>query len=71
MKKILSANADYFRTRCSANCAIRGTKLRNDFEHMRCDYMGSSYGETQPIDAELIDSVISKLKKNKAADLDT
>ena len=38
---------------------------------MRRDYKGSSGGEAQSIDAELIDSVISKFKKNKAAGLDT
>ena len=70
-KEIVSKFADYFRTRCSANCAIRGTKLTNDYENMRRDYKGSSGGEAQSIDAELIDSVISKCKKNKAAGLDT
>ena len=69
--EIGSKFADYFRIRCSANCAIRGTKLRNDYENKRRDYKGHFCGEAQPLDAELIDSVISKLKKYKAADLDT
>ena len=55
----------------SVKCAIRGTNLRNDSENKRRDYKGSSYDEAQPIDAELIERVISKLKKNKATGLDT
>ena len=56
---------------CSAYCAVRGTKLTNDYENKRRDYNCSSCGEAQPSDAELIESVISTLKKNKAAGLDT
>ena len=46
-------------------------RLISDYENKRRDYKGSSCGEAQPIDAELIDSAILKLKKNKAAGLDT
>ena len=45
--------------------------IRNDYRNMRRNYKRSSCGEAQPIEAELIDSVITKLKKNKAAGLDT
>ena len=50
-KVIVSIFVDYFRTCCSSNCAIRGTKLRNDYVNKRCDYKGRSCGEAQPIDA--------------------
>ena len=63
--EIVSKYPDYIRTCCSANCALRGTKLRGDYVNKRRDDESSSYGEAKPIDAELIDSVISKLKKNK------
>ena len=59
-KEIVSKFADYFRTCCCANCAIRGAKLRNDYENKRRDYKGSCFGDAQPMDAELIDSVLSR-----------
>ena len=60
----------HFSKACSSNNATTASQLKRTYDDMRKDYCGSWVDNTSKFDAELVDSVISKMKKGKAADLD-
>jgi len=60
----------YFSKACSSNNATTASQLKSTYDDMRKDYCGSWVDNTSKFDEELVDGVISKLKRVKAADLD-
>jgi len=61
----------HFSKACSSNNATTASQLKRTYDDMRKDYCSSWVDNTSKFDAELVDSVISKMKKAKASDLDS
>jgi hypothetical protein len=68
---IVDKFANFFSQCCSANNATRATQLRIDFISMRENYCGSANSDKYLFDVELISNIILKLKRGKAAGLDS
>ena len=62
--------AEHFDESCSPNCDLRNAQLKAEYEAMRPKYVGLSYSDDHGFDVELVDKIITELKKNKAAGLD-
>ena len=63
--------ADYFERCYTYNNAVRMKKLQDEYLVTREDYLGCHLpNDTCTIDAELVDSIIRKLERGKAADVD-
>jgi len=66
--------ADQFACHFAADCSsvsVSGTdRLKHEYEKLRPDYKGESLAETGHFDAELVENVILKTKRGKAAGLD-
>ena len=63
--------ARHFQRACSSVSDVGADKLRNQYESMRSIYEGLPHSDEYIIDAELVDQVIAKLKRGKAAGLDS
>jgi len=62
--------AEYF-VQSSANLTEEGSnKLRTDYDSKRSTYCGAPHCDAYTIDAELIDIIVHKMKRGKAAGLD-
>ena len=62
--------AEHFAESCFPNCDLRNAQLKADYEAMRTKYVGLLYSDDHVFDVELVDKIITGLKKNKAAGLD-
>ena len=60
----------HFVKSCSPNCDLRNAQLKADYEAMRTKYVGLPYSDDHAFDVELVDKIITELKRNKAAGLD-
>jgi len=60
----------YFSKACSSNTTSGAARLRREYSSLRADYCGSATDDSYNFDVELIESVIWKMKRGKAADLD-
>ncbi len=69
--KIAGKFRQHFARLSSAATDMGEQNLRGAYENLRPSYTGSPYMEYYAIDAELIEIVISELKRGKAAGLDT
>jgi len=63
--------ARHFSVACSHTTKTGAENLKQQYEGMRPTYCGSPHSEKYEMDAELIEQVISKLKRGKAAGLDS
>jgi len=55
----------------SCNNAMRAAELKAQYEHLRANYHGLPLTDENMFDVELIDTVFAKLKRGRAAGLDT
>jgi len=62
--------AEYFRKTCSPQTAEGNAKLQDIYEKKRSAYVGSTVSEDMTFDASLLDCIINKMKRGKAAGLD-
>ena len=62
--------AEHFAKSCSPNCDMHNAQLKADYEAMKRKYVGLPYSYDHTFDVELVDKIITELKKNKAAGLD-
>ena len=62
--------AEHFAESCSPNCDLRKARLKTDYEAMKTKYVGLPYPDDHASDVDLMDKIITELKKNKAAGLD-
>lgn len=60
----------HFSKACSNNSDAGATRLKKKYEQMRSSYCGQPVNESARFDAELVENVIAKLKRGKAAGLD-
>ena len=60
----------HFSKSCSSNNSTAANRLKRTYDEMRIDYCGSWMGNACKFDAELVEGVIFKMNKGKAADLD-
>ena len=67
---IVAKFAEHFAESCSPNCDLRNAQLKADYEAMRTKYVGLAYSDDHAFDVELMDKIITELKKYKAAGLD-
>ena len=63
--------AQFFYQCCSANSSTRAAELHAEFTRMRVNYCGSAFNDEHLFDVELISNIIFKLKRGKAAGLDS
>ena len=61
---------EHFAEECSPNCDLRNAQLKAEYEAMRPKYVDLLYSYDHAFDVELVDKIITELKKNKAAGLD-
>ena len=70
-KNIIAENfASYFSQVCSNTTAARAAELKADYERIRSAYVGFPTDASFLFDAELVESVINRMKLGKAAGLD-
>ena len=62
--------ASHFGTVCSHSSESGAARLMNEYLSKRADYQGHPYNNSYAFDAELVENVIGKLKRGKAAGLD-
>ena len=62
--------AEHFVESCSPNCDLRNAQLKAEYEAMRPKYVGLPYSDDHAFDVELVNKIITELKKNNAAGLD-
>jgi len=60
----------HFSKACSNNLAVGAARLKMKYEQMRASYCGQSISESFCFDAELVENVITSMKRDKAAGLD-
>jgi len=70
-KNVIAENfATYFTNVCSHTTANRAAELQADYVHRRSAYLGVPVDDSFRFDAELVESVIYRMKLGKAAGLD-
>jgi len=70
-KNVIAENfATYFSNVCSNTSANRAAELTADYVHRRSTYLGVPVDDSFRFDAELVESVIYRMKLGKAAGLD-
>ena len=70
-KNVIAENfATYFTNVCSHTTANRAAELKADYVHRRSAYLGVPVDDSFRFDAELVESVIYRMKLGKAAGLD-
>lgn len=62
--------AHHFAKACSSNTVLGATRLEARYKQMRSDYHGHAIDDRFCFDAELLENVIIKMKRGKAAGLD-
>ena len=60
----------HFSKSCSSNDVTAASRLKRVYNDMRVGYSGAVVNESCQFDAGLVDDVIRRMKKGKAADLD-
>lgn len=63
--------ADHFSQVCTANSFLTAERLRSNYNQRRTGYQGYPVDESYHFDAQLVESVIAKMKLGKAAGLDS
>lgn len=66
---IVSNFANYFESCCMPFSNERNIELKAQYEERRADYVGCPLSINQVIDVELLSTLIARMKKGKAADL--
>lgn len=69
-EQIAEAFAEHFRKTCTSFNDSQNSRLRLDYLKMRLDYVGDPPLNSYKVDAELIESVLLKMARGKAAGLD-
>ena len=62
--------AGHFAAACSSVSVSGTNRLKHEYEKLRPGYKGESLTESRHFDAELVENVILKMKRDKAAGLD-
>ena len=57
--------AEHFAESCSPNCDLRNAQLKAEYEAMRPKYVGLPYSDDHAFDVELVDKIITELKRRK------
>ena len=68
--QIAKVFAEHFRKICTNFNEDRNIGLRNSYQERRQDYVGDPLLDIYKIDAELVESLLFKMKRGKAAGLD-
>ena len=62
--------ATHFAKTCTVNTSVGANRLKNEYLRLRTNYYCSYDNESKKFDAELVEIIIKKLKRGKAAGLD-
>jgi len=68
--QIAEAFAEHFRKTCTSVNEGQSDRLRSMFRERRHDYVGSPFLDEYMFDVELVDTILSQMKRGKAAGLD-
>ena len=68
--QIAEAFAKYFQTTCTSSNEGQSNRFRSTFSDRRQNYVGDPFLDEYKFDVELVETVLSKIKRGKVAGLD-